>query len=86
MALGVCAVFGNADKLRVCLLFKPCYGINDGLAIEIALIAFYLAVNGINVNVIVDIVENGESAIEGVKNKVIALCDEYPIYKDAVLL
>ena len=37
-------------------------------------------------DMIVDIVENGESAIEGVKNKVIALCDEYPIYKDAVLL
>ena len=37
-------------------------------------------------DMIADIVENGESAIEGVKNKVIALCDEYPIYKDAVLL
>ena len=37
-------------------------------------------------DMIVDIVENGESAIEDVKNKVIALCDEYPIYKDAVLL
>ena len=37
-------------------------------------------------DMIVDIVENGESVIDGVKNKVIALCDEYPIYKDAVLL
>jgi len=37
-------------------------------------------------DMIADIVENGESAIEDVKNKVIALCDEYPIYKDAVLL
>ncbi len=37
-------------------------------------------------DMIVDIVEKGESAIEGVKNEVIALCDEYPIYKDAVLL
>ena len=37
-------------------------------------------------DMIADIVENGESAIDGVKNKVIALCDEYPIYKDAVLL
>lgn len=37
-------------------------------------------------DMIADIVENGESAIEGVKNEVIALCDEYPIYEDAVLL
>lgn len=37
-------------------------------------------------DMIADIVENGESAIDDVKNKVIALCDEYPIYKDAVLL
>lgn len=37
-------------------------------------------------DMIADIVENGESAIEGVKNKVISLCDEYPIYKDVVLL
>lgn len=37
-------------------------------------------------DMIADIVENGESAIDCVKNKVIALCDEYPIYKDAVLL
>lgn len=37
-------------------------------------------------DMIAEIVENGESAIDDVKNKVIALCDEYPIYKDAVLL
>ncbi len=37
-------------------------------------------------DMIADIVEKGESAIEGVKNEVIALCDEYPIYEDAVLL
>ena len=37
-------------------------------------------------DMIADIVENGESSIENVKNRVIALCDEYPIYKDAVLL
>lgn len=35
-------------------------------------------------DMIADIVDNGESAIEEVKNKVIALCDEFPIYKDAV--
>lgn len=37
-------------------------------------------------DMIADIVFNGESAIEGVKARAIALCDKYPIYKDAVLL
>lgn len=37
-------------------------------------------------DMIADIVKDGESAIEDVKNKVIALCDEFPIYKDAVLM
>ena len=35
---------------------------------------------------IADIVEGGESAIESVKARAIALCDEHPIYKDAVTL
>lgn len=37
-------------------------------------------------DMLADIVEGGESAIEGVKARAIALCDKYPIYKDAVLL
>ena len=37
-------------------------------------------------DMIADIVEGGESAIESVKARAIALCDEYPIYKDAVTL
>lgn len=35
-------------------------------------------------DMIADIIEQGESAIECVKEKVIALCDKYPIYRDAV--
>lgn len=34
---------------------------------------------------IVDIIENKEEAIERVKEKVIALCDKYPIYKEDVI-
>lgn len=37
-------------------------------------------------DMIADIVEGGESAIESVKACAIALCDEHPIYKDAVTL
>lgn len=37
-------------------------------------------------NMIADIVEGGESAIESVKARAIALCDAHPIYKDAVTL
>ncbi len=37
-------------------------------------------------DMIADIVEGGESAVESVKVRVIALCDEHPIYKDAVTL
>ncbi len=37
-------------------------------------------------DMIADIVEGGESAIESVKERAIALCDEHPIYKDAVTL
>lgn len=37
-------------------------------------------------DMIADIVEGGESAIESVKARAIALCDEHPIYKDAVTL
>lgn len=37
-------------------------------------------------DMIADIVEDGESAIESVKARAIALCDEHPIYKDAVML
>lgn len=37
-------------------------------------------------DMIADIVESGESAIESVKARAIALCDEHPIYKDAVTL
>lgn len=37
-------------------------------------------------DIIADIVEGGESAIESVKARAIALCDEHPIYKDAVTL
>lgn len=37
-------------------------------------------------DMIADHVEGGESAIESVKVRAIALCDEYPIYKDAVML
>ncbi len=37
-------------------------------------------------DMIADVVEGGESAIESVKARVIALCDEHPIYKDAVML
>ena len=33
-----------------------------------------------------DVVEGGESAIESVKARAIALCDEHPIYKDVVTL
>lgn len=35
-------------------------------------------------DMIVDVIEQGESAIEYVKNKVIALCDKYPIYRGVV--
>lgn len=35
-------------------------------------------------NMIVDVIEQGESAIEYVKKKVIALCDKYPIYRGVV--
>lgn len=35
-------------------------------------------------DMIADIVQNGEGAIENVKARAIALCDKYPIYKDAV--
>lgn len=37
-------------------------------------------------NMIADVVEGGESAIESVKARAIALCDEHPIYKDVVTL
>ena len=37
-------------------------------------------------DMIADIVQNGEGAIENVKARAIALCDKYPIYKDAVML
>lgn len=37
-------------------------------------------------DMIADIVEGGESAIESVKAHAIALCDAHPIYKDAVTL
>lgn len=37
-------------------------------------------------DMIADIVEDGESAIESVKARAIALCDAHPIYKDAVTL
>lgn len=37
-------------------------------------------------DMIADIVEGGESTIESVKARAIALCDEHPIYKDAVTL
>lgn len=37
-------------------------------------------------DMIADIVEGGESAIEAVKARAIALCDAHPIYKDAVTL
>ena len=37
-------------------------------------------------DMIADIVEGGESAIESVKARAIELCDEHPIYKDAVML
>lgn len=37
-------------------------------------------------DMISDIVEGGESAIESVKARAIALCDDHPIYKDAVTL
>lgn len=37
-------------------------------------------------DMIADLVEGGESAIESVKARAIALCDVHPIYKDAVML
>lgn len=37
-------------------------------------------------DMIADIVDGGESAIESVKARAIALCDAHPIYKDAVTL
>lgn len=37
-------------------------------------------------DMIADVVEHGESAIESVKARAIALCDEHPIYKDVVTL
>ena len=37
-------------------------------------------------DMIADIVQNGEGAIENVKARAITLCDKYPIYKDAVTL
>ena len=37
-------------------------------------------------DMIADMVEGGESAIESVKARAIALCDAHPIYKDAVTL
>lgn len=37
-------------------------------------------------DMIADLVEGGESAIESVKARAIALCDEHPIYKDIVML
>lgn len=37
-------------------------------------------------DMIADIVEGGESVIESVKARAIALCDAHPIYKDAVML
>lgn len=37
-------------------------------------------------DMIADIIEGGESAIESVKARAIALCDAHPIYKDAVTL
>lgn len=37
-------------------------------------------------DMIADVVEGGESAIESVEARAIALCDEHPIYKDVVTL
>lgn len=37
-------------------------------------------------DMIADVVENGEDAIESVKSKVISLCDRFPIYKDVVAM
>ncbi len=37
-------------------------------------------------DMIADVVEGGESVIESVKARAIALCDEHPIYKDVVTL
>lgn len=37
-------------------------------------------------DMIADIVQNGEGAVENVRARAIALCDKYPIYKDAVTL
>lgn len=37
-------------------------------------------------DMIADIIEGGESAVESVKARAIALCDVHPIYKDAVML
>ncbi len=37
-------------------------------------------------DMIADVVEGGESTIESVKARAIALCDEHPIYKDVVTL
>lgn len=37
-------------------------------------------------DMIADVVEGGESAIESVKARAITLCDEHPIYKDVVTL
>ncbi len=34
---------------------------------------------------VVEIIEKGEEAIPAVRERIIALCDKYPIYKDAVL-
>ncbi len=37
-------------------------------------------------DMIADVIFNGESALEDVKNRAIALCDKYPIYKDDILM
>lgn len=37
-------------------------------------------------DMIADVVFNGESAIDGVREKVVALCDMYPIYQNDVLM
>ena len=37
-------------------------------------------------DMIADVIQQGESAIESVSARAIALCDKYPIYKDALCI
>ena len=37
-------------------------------------------------DMIADVIQRGESAIESVSARAIALCDKYPIYKDALCI